>query len=214
MAEPVSWIKDAPLLEDYLTEEIRESVCRSDGSLHRLYQALGPWPSAIVPADAFYRAMLHAPDCPLELHDSEFVATFVAILNSCGYAQAHHGENFCATSDSREEAEAVLKLLEEGQLTSELLTERQRAMAIYTQKLTLDPAAMDEGDIDGLVAAGLGSDEIVHINQVAASFGYWTRMINGLGISLGAENVGLASNTLGAITGGQQAGAPEEGGDQ
>ena len=37
------------------------------------------------------------------------------------------------------------------------------------------------------------------VNQIAASFAYWTRMINGLGISLGTENIGLAPETLTGI---------------
>ena len=203
MPEPVSWIEDDIAIEQILTDEMRAQVCREDGTLHRLYQALSPWPSAIVPVHKFYQAILHAPDAPLDLHNAEFVATYVAILNDCAYARAHHGENYCATAPSRAAAEAALAALESGDLSSGLLSDRQRAIASYTRKLSLEPQAMHKGDIDTLRAAGLRSDEIVHVNQIAASFGYWTRMINGLGISLGDEDIGLAQDTLAQIIEGQ-----------
>ncbi|WP_299848733.1 hypothetical protein [uncultured Roseovarius sp.] len=203
MPDTVSWIESDANIGDLLTDEMRKQVCRDDGTLHRLYQALAPWPSAILPVHKFYQAILHAPDAPLDLNNGEFVATYVAILNKCTYARAHHGENFCATATSREDAQKVLDVLESGSLQSDILSDRQRAIAIYTRKLSLEPQAMVKGDIEALSDVGLRSAEIVHINQIAASFGYWTRMINGLGISLGEESIGLATDTLSEITKGQ-----------
>lgn len=199
MKHPVSWVEDNIAVEDVLTDDLRRDVCRSDGSLHRLYQALLPWPSAILPVHRFYQAILHAPDAPLDLHNAEFVATHVAILNTCAYARAHHGENFCATAPDRDTAEAILAALERDDLGADIFSERQRAIAIYTRKLSLEPQAMQKRDVETLTAAGLRADEIVHVNQIAASFGYWTRMINGLGITLGDEDVGLGQGTLSGI---------------
>ncbi len=203
MQETVSWVEGDTPVEQILTDEMRAEVCREDGTLHRLYQALSPWPSAILPVHKFYQAILHAPDAPLDLHNAEFVATYVAILNDCTYARAHHGANFLSTAPSRDAAEKALAALAGEDLTSKDLTCRQRAIATYTRKLTHEPQAMIRSDIEALRGAGLQSDQIVHVNQIAASFGYWTRMINGLGISLGDEDIGLATNTLAEITDGQ-----------
>ena len=68
MSNSVSWVESDVAVSDFLTDEMRREVCREDGSLHRLYQALAPWPSAILPVHKFYQAILHAPDCPLDLH--------------------------------------------------------------------------------------------------------------------------------------------------
>lgn len=203
MQDAISWVEDDTPVEQFLTDEMRTQVCREDGTLHRLYQALSPWPSAILPVHKFYQAILHASDAPLDLHNAEFVATYVAILNDCAYARAHHGANYLSTAPSRGAAEKALAALASDDLTSKDLTNRQRAIATYTRKLTREPQAMIKSDIDALRRAGLQSDEIVYVNQIAASFGYWTRMINGLGISLGNEDIGLAKNTLAEITDGQ-----------
>lgn len=203
MPDAVSWIDETVDVKEFLTEEMREKVCRPDGTLHRLYQSLAPWPSAILPIHKFYQAILHAPDAPLDLHSAEFVATHVAILNKCAYARAHHGANYCATATNRGRAEQVLGALEHDDLDADILTVREKAIGQYTRKLTNEPQVMVQSDIKGLTQAGLRADEIVHVNQIAASFGYWTRMINGLGITLGEEDIGLTRNTLADIMEGQ-----------
>ncbi len=199
MPNSVSWIEDGRLVTDFLTDEMRHEVCREDGTLHRLYQALSSWPSVIPPVHKFYQAILHAPDAPLDLHSAEFVATHVAILNNCAYARAHHGANYCATAPDRTRAEAELEVLERDNLQSDRLSDRQRAGAVYTRKLIRELQIMIMADIDALSTAGLSAREIVHVNQIAASYAYWTRMILGLGISLGEEKIGLAPDTLSAI---------------
>ena len=49
---------------------------------------------------------------------------------------------------------------------------------------------MTEADVEALRDAGLADGEILEVNQVSASFNYWARTINGLGIQLGGEKVG------------------------
>ncbi len=199
MSNSICWVKSDAHFDGLLTPEMHAQICREDGSLHRLYQALFSWPSVMLPAHKFYQAVLHAPDCPLNLHTVEFVAAHVAIMNECAYARAHHGANFCNTAPSRADAERTLAALETDDLESDVLSPRFRAMAVYTRKLTRTPEAMKEADIGALRSAGMSDAEIVHLNQIAASFAYWVRMINGLGISLGEETVGLAATTLGEI---------------
>ena len=46
--------------------------------------------------------------------------------------------------------------------------------------------------MDKLRTAGLDDKQIVYLVQISASFAYWARVINGLGICLGDEPVGLA----------------------
>ena len=60
----------------------------------------------------------------------------------------------------------------------------------YTRKLTLEPAAMVEADVAALREAGLGDAEIFEVNQIAANFAYWSRMLNGLGVKAHGERIG------------------------
>lgn len=199
MSEDVCWIRTEKSPDDVLTPEMKAVICREDGTLHRLYQALLAWPIPMLPADQFYRAVLHDPDSPLGLYKGEFIATYVAVLAKCSYARAHHGENFLNAAPSRDEGAAILVALERDDLTSADLEPDMRAMAIYTKKLSLTPAEMNQADIVDLRRAGLSEAQIVHLNQIAASFGYWVRMINGLGISLGNESIGIPQANLDRI---------------
>ncbi len=196
MSDPVCWIKTEKSATDALTPDMRKEICREDGTLHRLYQSLLALPSVMLPADRFYRAVLHSDESPLGLYKSEFVATHVAILAECTYARAHHGENFLNTAPSRETAQDILDALVLDDLTAAVIAPDMQAMAIYTRKLSLTPTDMTEDDIRQLRHAGLTEAQIVHLNQVAASFGYWVRMINGLGITLGEESIGITPENL------------------
>ena len=50
---------------------------------------------------------------------------------------------------------------------------------------------MSEADISALREAGLSDTEILEVNQISANFAYWVRVINGLGIKLGDERIGI-----------------------
>lgn len=66
------------------------------------------------------------------------------------------------------------------------LTERERAILDYARKLTAQPSAMTEGDIQLLRKAGLDDGEILGVCQVAAYYNYVNRLADGLGVELEA----------------------------
>ncbi|MDX1575651.1 MAG: hypothetical protein R3285_05630, partial [Kiloniellales bacterium] len=88
--------------------------------------------------------------------------------------------------------EAMLQALRDGTPES-AFDDREAAILRYNAKLAEDPAAMSEADIAGLRAAGVGDTEILEVTQISANFAYWVRVINGLGIQLGDEEIGLYS---------------------
>jgi alkylhydroperoxidase family enzyme len=63
-----------------------------------------------------------------------------------------------------------------------------RAALEYTRKLSLTPESVQASDIEALRTAGFCDKGISYIIQIAASFGYWARMINGLGNTSGGAN--------------------------
>lgn len=204
MSQEVCWIRSQDNSNDFMTAEMKEALCREDGTIHRLYQSLIAWPESMLPADRFYRAVLHSANSPLGLYKGEFIATYVAILAKCDYARAHHGENFLNTAPTRADGQKILEALERDDLESDVLDPEMSALAKYTKKLSLEPSEMREADIEKLRDAGLREGQIVQANQIAASFGYWVRMINGLGISLGQETIGMAPMSLDRIVNSQR----------
>lgn len=58
------------------------------------------------------------------------------------------------------------------------------ALCRYALKLTVEPAAMAESDVEALRAAGCDDRAIVDANQVACYFNYVNRVVDGLGVEL------------------------------
>lgn len=187
------WIETIPehkaeghLLEAYV------QVGRPDGTVHNLYKAFSLWPTPLPWADALYRAILHSDDAQLPKWFQELIATHVAILADCGYAATHHGANFKALLGDEARGEAMLQALRDG-TPEEVFDGKEAAILRYNAKLAEDPAAMSEADIAALREAGVSDTEILEVNQIGANFAYWVRVINGLGIQLGDEEIGLYS---------------------
>lgn len=63
----------------------------------------------------------------------------------------------------------------------------QRALLVYAEKLTLQPAEMVEDDLLPLREAGLDDRAILEANLVVAYFAYVNRIADGLGVQLEPE---------------------------
>jgi uncharacterized peroxidase-related enzyme len=64
------------------------------------------------------------------------------------------------------------------------VTERERALLAYAEKLTATPAEMGRSDLEPLRAAGLEDRDILDLAQVVAYFNYVNRIADGLGVEL------------------------------
>ncbi|MCB2134893.1 MAG: peroxidase-related enzyme [Rhodobacteraceae bacterium] len=168
-----------------------DAVRGSDGHVENLYLAMSQTPAAIRPADAHYLAVLHNPDNPLQPWLAELVATYVAVLCGSPYAATNHGDNVRHYHPDADEARRLVAALEGGGWDGPETDDATRAALRYTRKLSLDPGAMSEADIAALRQAGFDDKAISYIVQIAASFAYWARITNGLGIRLG-DTIGLA----------------------
>ena len=191
MREPECWIGTvAP--EDAGPElaAAYDAVSRSDGSVHNMYWTFTSRPDLMILADRFYRELLHNPRRTLEDWLQEVIATQVAILCGCRYARDNHGENMVSLLGDRAQGQAILDALDAGGIPTGA-DARMRAILVYTRKLTLEPAAMAEADVAALREAGLDDAAIFEVNQIAACFAYWSRILNGLGVTAGGERIGI-----------------------
>lgn len=60
-------------------------------------------------------------------------------------------------------------------------------MLDYAVKLTLDPGAMDVGDVERLRDAGFDDRAILDICQIVSYYNYVNRLADGLGVELEEE---------------------------
>jgi uncharacterized peroxidase-related enzyme len=200
MDERICWIavkEDADLDEEAL--KALAPTRRDDGSLHNMYRAYSLYPAPVTSADELYRVLIHDPKGPLSLWVRELLATQVAVLSRCAYARDNHGANMIALLDNPAKGPAMMAALEARRYDSELFDEKARALLAYGEKLTLKPDAMEESDLEALRAAGLSDAEILHANQITASFAYWVRVLNGLGVNAVGEGIGLSPEKIAAL---------------
>jgi uncharacterized peroxidase-related enzyme len=64
------------------------------------------------------------------------------------------------------------------------LADADRALCEYAEKLTADPAAMCQGKVDALRAAGFSDPAIHDVSQVVSYFNYINRIADALGVEL------------------------------
>lgn len=62
------------------------------------------------------------------------------------------------------------------------LSDADRAMLGYVEKLTRAPATVERADIEGLRAHGFDDTAILQINLIASWFNYINRVADGLGV--------------------------------
>ena len=62
------------------------------------------------------------------------------------------------------------------------LSESDRALCAYAEKLTLQPTAMTEADVMALRETGLGDAAIHDATQIIGFFNYINRVADGLGV--------------------------------
>jgi uncharacterized peroxidase-related enzyme len=76
--------------------------------------------------------------------------------------------------------EDQIRAMDQGRY--ETLEPGEAAVARYTHKLTREPGAMTESDVEDLRASGLGELEILDANNMCAHLNYVNRIANGLGL--------------------------------
>jgi uncharacterized peroxidase-related enzyme len=64
------------------------------------------------------------------------------------------------------------------------VTEAEKVMLRYADKLTRAPSKMTQGDVDALVDAGFSHAAILDICMVTAYFAFANRLVDGLGLEL------------------------------
>lgn len=173
------------------------NVAEKDGHVHNLYKAMSLAPETIGPADELYRHLMHGTKCPLEPWLRELIATQAALIAECDYAFAHHAQNFHDLSEDCPGSAALLDSVRNGTWPNEIADIRLKAILSFNDKLTRSPELMLNCDVETLRGAGVTDEEVVYLTQISAAFAYWVRVINGLGISLGDEPVGLSKQDQG-----------------
>lgn len=70
------------------------------------------------------------------------------------------------------------------------LTERERVIVRFAEKMTRTPGALGPADLEGLRAVGLDERGVLQVTSIAGFFNYVNRMADALGVGRGDGEAG------------------------
>ena len=138
-----------------------------------------------------YKYVLHHCANRLPKWLLEAVGVYVSMLNGCNYCVDHHSTGMARLLGDTARTAAIVAALRADR-PEDAFSGREAAALRYARALTRDPAGLSAADIDAMRAAGLDDGEILEINQVTAYFAYANRTVQGLGVTIKGDILGLS----------------------
>ena len=148
---------------------------------HHLVQLWQRFPRGIEALLQLHDDFLRNEDSALDIAERELIAAHVSALNGCNYcfiAHRRYAEAFGIDDDVFGEMSI--------DTAHESLRPQMTAALIYVAKLTENPSAVSQADVDALIAAGWDEDAIHDIISVTAIYAFMNRLLEGSGMK---ENV-------------------------
>lgn len=124
--------------------------------------------------------------------DREMIAVVASGVNRCTYCLVSHGQALRHEMHDEANADRIVFNWRHADLT-----DRQRAICLFVDKLTATPATVERADVDALADAGLGPDDIWDVVELTAMYNFTNRISSALGIM---PNVEYHSLDRGPIT--------------
>ena len=123
----------------------------------------------------------------LSARQREMISVAVSMANGCLYCLVAHGAALREQSDDKVQADRITFDHRRADLTL-----KERAMLDFAVKLTKDPGACDEGDIEALKAHGFGDEDVWDIIEVASMYNFTNRLAMATGMLPNREYHSLA----------------------
>ena len=115
--------------------------------------------------------------------------SYVSILNGCPYSLANHWANARHLIGDNARADSIEAALH-ARKPEDAFDGAKLALLRYAEKLTVNPGAMQQQDVQVLKDVGVPDGEILEANQIIGYFNYVNRCLNGLGVTTDGDIVG------------------------
>ncbi|MFC3628915.1 peroxidase-related enzyme [Paracoccus angustae] len=148
------------------------TVAEKSGFVPNVFLALAHRPDEFRAFFAYHQALMDK-DAGLTKAEREMIVVAVSGINNCQYCVVAHG--------------AILRIRAKNPLIADQvavnwrkadLTDRQKAMLTYAEKVTVAAHQIGHADHQALRDAGFDADEIWDIGAIAAFFGMSNRIAN------------------------------------
>jgi len=139
------------------------------------------YPETSRPLLDYHEVVMRGPS-PLSVAERELIAAYVSGVNACAYC---HGVHTVTAEVCGIEQGAIPAAL--ADLDTADVPDRMRPILRYVGKLTRTPAAVTRADAEEVLAAGWDERALHYAVMVCALFNFMNRMVEGHGISAGAD---------------------------
>lgn len=152
--------------------EIIEAVHEKAGFIPNVFLALAHRPDELRAFIAYHDALMEKPG-NLTPAEREMIVIATSAINQCQYCIIAHG--------------AILRIRAKHALIADQIainyrkadiTERQKAMLAFAQRVTSESHTIEQTDFDKLAQHGFTQDDIWDITAIAAFFGMSNRLAN------------------------------------
>jgi uncharacterized peroxidase-related enzyme len=173
------WVRSVPY--DDAGDDLRASYdrqARALGAPTEVTMAGSLHPALVAARLDLYRATETTPSS-LSAHERNLVSYVTSAINRTPHCMSQ------VTVKLREtglDDAAIVGLGDDPLGAADRMPAREAAIVRYAARLTADPGAVSEADVDALRAAGLDDLDIVDVNAQCAHLNYVNRVANGLGI--------------------------------
>jgi uncharacterized peroxidase-related enzyme len=158
--------------------------------LPAIFQALSLNPEALEAVKGLNETLAFGGST-LSRVQEEAIATVVAVANQCRYGALTHGGFVRRHSGDSGLASQLLSDYTQAELSAPDLK-----MLDFALKVTVEPASMTEGDLDGLRDAGFLEQDILSIVLVTCLFNFMNRVASSLGVEIPGNFQRVVKNWL------------------
>jgi uncharacterized peroxidase-related enzyme len=179
----ISWLRTPPPEE--APDDARamfDAVSAARGFLPNVHRAFALNPDHFVQSFTYLGTLMAPEGGHLPRADKELMAVVVSAENRCPYCIASHGAALAAATGDATLARNVAVNYRHVELDP-----RSRALADFASKLTREPWAMQEADVEALRAHGLDDHAVLEAIEVVAFFNYTNRLASGMGLKADPE---------------------------
>ena len=188
----IAWIRHIPFEEAKgKLKRIYDQIVSPEGLIDNIMKVHSLRPNSLEGHMAIYKNVLHHSSNTLPKWLLEATGVYVSYLNSCHYCYEHHFAGMKRLLKDDAKADGIRKAIESDSLDA-AFSGRELAIMHYAKALTLNPATMQETDLEALRHAGMDDGEILEVNQIISYFAYANRTVLGLGVSTQGDVLGLS----------------------
>jgi uncharacterized peroxidase-related enzyme len=175
--ERISWF---PVLgDDELDEPERKLFAKANeviGFVPNVFRAYAWRPERFRAWFGHFKNVMEGTD-GLSAREREMISVTVSQVNQCLYCLVAHGAALREQSDDKIEADRITFDHRRADLGP-----KERAMLDFAVKLTKDPGACQESDIESLKAHGFSDEDVWDIIEVASMYNFTNRLAMATGM--------------------------------